>query len=124
MISINIHADPSFEKVGNAYKNAELRSFLHDVILKLAYSAESFSKQVTPVATGRLRASIGISEAISGLGAIVQTNVNYASFVHEGTRYMKARPFMQWGAEFAVQRWNGEIGPRLEDDLRKQLTAL
>lgn len=46
--------------------------------------------------TGRLRASIGIRESVPGKpGAVsVGTNVDYAPFVHDGTRFMEANPFL------------------------------
>ncbi len=125
MISVNITFEPPLEKVAAAYRRADIQGFIErEVVTKLAFEVERFAKQVTPVRTGRLRASIGTSNLMSGLGAIVQTNINYAIFVHEGTKFMRARPFMQWGAEFAVQHFNGDIGSRLDDHLRKRLTAL
>lgn len=47
----------------------------------------------TPVDTGRLRAST--REKVTLTQGIVSTNVNYDIFVHEGTRYMKGRPFLR-----------------------------
>lgn len=49
---------------------------------------EGAAKRLTPVDTGRLRASIATSLGVGALagGAIVQTNVNYAIYVHEGTK--------------------------------------
>lgn len=47
--------------------------------------------------TGRLRASIKVS-SFSGksgfAGVRVGTNVEYAPYVHDGTRYMRANPFL------------------------------
>ena len=51
------------------------------------------SKQNTPVDTGRLRAST--QEVFRPLYGEVGTHVNYDIFVHEGTRFMKARPFLR-----------------------------
>jgi hypothetical protein len=46
--------------------------------------------------TGNLRASIAIGEAPGKkLGLRVGTNVEYAIYVHEGTRYMEANPFLR-----------------------------
>lgn len=54
--------------------------------------------------TGRLRASISIGESPGKkLGLRVGTNVEYAMFVHEGTRYMEANPFLR-NAVIAVRR--------------------
>lgn len=47
----------------------------------------------TPVDTGRLRAST--REQVTPIKGIVATHVNYDIFVHEGTRYMRGRPFLR-----------------------------
>lgn len=61
--------------------------FLRRASEKAAFEIEGESKRRAPVDTGRLRASISTSLGIvKNIGAIVQTNVNYAAFVHEGTR--------------------------------------
>lgn len=51
------------------------------------------SRELTPVDTGRLRAST--REVFRPLHGEVGTNVKYDIFVHEGTRYMRARPFLR-----------------------------
>lgn len=125
MINVNITIEPPLQKIADAYKNVELARFIQEeIITKLAFAVERFAKQVTPVDTGRLRSSIGVSNSIRQFDAIVQTNVKYAMFVHEGTKYMKARPFMEWGAKYAVQWWNGDIGARLDKHLREKLSNL
>lgn len=128
MINVSITFEPPLEKVAQAYRNVDLKGFIErEVVTKLAFTIERFAKQVTPVKTGRLRASIGVSNPLGGANeavAFVQTNVYYAIFVHEGTRYMRARPFMEWGANFGVQYFNGDIGPRLDDYIRQKLSSL
>lgn len=47
----------------------------------------------TPVDTGRLRAST--RERVTPFKGVVSTNVSYSTFVHEGTRYMRGRPFLR-----------------------------
>lgn len=71
-------------------------------LAKAGLVVEIESKKVTPVDTGRLRASI--STELKSLMAIISPHTNYALYVHEGTRYMKSRPFMKWGAESAEGR--------------------
>lgn len=56
------------------------------------------AKQLCPVDTGRLRSSIrwqidGIGDGRT-LTASISANTKYARFVHDGTRYMRARPFL------------------------------
>lgn len=49
------------------------------------------------VDTGRLRASVAVSETTSAGVPVVRvgTNVEYAIYVHEGTRYMRGNPFLR-----------------------------
>lgn len=81
---------------------------LRDASTKSAFLVERYAKLVTPVDTGRLRGSIATSLGIKdkGLTSVVQTNVFYAIYVHEGTKRMRGRPFMQQG----VDRATPEIG--------------
>ncbi len=65
---------------------------LRNVIYQASLLIERESKINAPVDTGRLRASIATD--IHPLSAEVHTNTNYARFVHDGTRFMAARPFM------------------------------
>lgn len=53
----------------------------------------------TPVLTGRLRAST--SSKFSHLRGEVGTHTNYDIFVHEGTRFMPARPYLRDAVEEA-----------------------
>jgi phage gpG-like protein len=68
---------------------------------------ESRAKQLCPVGTpestgkkgyrgGRLRQSITWELGVDAEGLFVDvgTNVEYALFVHDGTRYMQGRPFL------------------------------
>lgn len=59
------------------------------------------ARAACPVDTGNLRASITYEiardGASGGLSARIGTNVPYAVYVHEGTRYMPARPFLREG---------------------------
>lgn len=51
-----------------------------------------------PVDTGRLRSSINVEGPVivNGVAGVrVGTIVEYAIFVHEGTRYMVGRPFLR-----------------------------
>ena len=57
--------------------------------------AEGDAKGLCPVDTGRLRNSI--THTIDGdeKVAIIGTNVEYARYVHEGTRKRKGQPFLR-----------------------------
>lgn len=69
------------------------------------------AKQLCPKDTGRLSQSITWKITVSGLGldAIVGTNVEYAVYVHEGTRphVIEGKPWLYWkGAAHPVRRVN------------------
>lgn len=51
------------------------------------------SRQRTPVDTGRLRAST--YERFSSFRGEVGTNTEYDVFVHEGTKFMRGRPYLR-----------------------------
>lgn len=62
------------------------------------------SKKLSPVDTGRLRSGIHwrVEKSPGDVRGIIEDPVKYAPFVHEGTRRMKARPFIRnaivnWG---------------------------
>lgn len=55
------------------------------------------SRTRTPVDTGRLRAST--YEKFSRLKGEVGTNTKYDVHVHEGTRFMRARPYLRMAVE-------------------------
>lgn len=57
------------------------------------YEISRDSKLGTPVDTGRLRAST--YEKFSRLRGETGTNTDYDIFVHEGTKFMRARPYLR-----------------------------
>jgi HK97 gp10 family phage protein len=65
---------------------------LDEAIRKSVLTIQRQSMQNTPVDTGRLRAST--RTAFRPLYGEVGTHVNYDIFVHDGTRFMKARPYL------------------------------
>lgn len=77
--------------------NQEMKEALN----KSAIRVQSESMQRTPVLTGRLRSSHIFATSGSGMGmqAVVYPTAQYGIFVHEGTRFMKARPFLKDGLE-------------------------
>lgn len=93
----------------------ELNISIRRVVLQIGRE----SRMATPVDTGRLRAST--YERFSHLKGEVGTNTDYDIFVHEGTRFMRGRPYLRNSVqnneqttdrEFtsAVQRVLEEIG--------------
>lgn len=121
---ITVKVTPSLDKLGNAFSRVDMEKFMREETVKFAALTERFAKQITPVVSGRLMGSIGHASILGEIAAVALTNIHYAIYVHEGTRFMRGRPFMEQGAKFAKQRWEGEIGKRLEDHIRIKLKKL
>lgn len=114
---IHVSILPSGTNLANAFLTIDMAGFLRREISQLAMAVERYAKQLTPVDTGRLRASIFTSPTLMGLGAIVSTNTEYAIYVHDGTKYIKkARPFMTMGAAFAQIAEMKDINTRLDKE--------
>lgn len=122
-MQILITVKPTLESLGDASSKIDINSFLEREIKKITFGVERFSKQLTPVDTGRLRASINVSW-FSSLQSKVSTNTKYAIFVHEGTRYMRSRPFMTMGATFAQADEIKNINERLDAEFVKAFKSL
>lgn len=65
---------------------------LNTAIRQTVLSVGAQSRRNTPVNTGRLRAST--YERFGSLRGEVGTDVFYDRFVHDGTRYMRGRPYL------------------------------
>lgn len=59
----------------------------------IGITAEAHAKEICPVDTGRLRASI--SHAVDGDTVVIGTNVEYAPAVELGTSRQKAKPYLR-----------------------------
>lgn len=70
---------------------------LNIAIKKSIITIQGDSMRNTPVLTGRLRAST--RSLFGNLKGEVGTHTNYDIFVHEGTRYMRPRPYMRQAVE-------------------------
>jgi uncharacterized protein (UPF0333 family) len=90
---------------------AEMDARNRKLITKIVIKAEANSKRVTPVRTGNLRRSL-THRVVSSTEGRVGTNVNYAKWVHDGTRrYPIPRPFFVWGIARTMQ----EVEPLLKE---------
>jgi len=79
---------------------ALINKALKIAVKKSALLVERYSKMRSPFDTGRLASSI--NTRIGKFTATVSPTVDYANYVHDGTRYMRARPFMTQGLEDAT----------------------
>lgn len=82
---------------------------LNLAIKKSLLNIEADSRRNTPVLTGRLRAShYTLFQPLKGE---VGTHTDYDIFVHEGTRFMRARPYLRTAVQSnqpTVDRYFGD----------------
>jgi hypothetical protein len=88
--------EPQIKAVGE-YINSP-----HPVLTQVSLIVEGAVKPYVPVLTGNLRRSI--HSRVEAQRAYVGTNVGYAVYVHEGTAFMAARPFLDDGLDASMQR--------------------
>jgi hypothetical protein len=77
------------------------------------------SRRNTPVRTGRLRAS-HYERFSAALRGEVGTNTSYGTFVHEGTRFMRGRPYLR----FAVEQEQTAIDTEFKDAVQDTLNQI
>ncbi len=121
MPNVTLHFNPSLDELRNKFGDIRIDNFLRDQVQKIAFRVEGEAKKITPVDTGRLRASITTRLGNGGFQALVQPNTTYMFFVHEGTRYMRARPFMTWGANSATMGLDADIARDLEKVIQEAI---
>lgn len=87
----------SIENLGSlrdAFSKApkKMTDALNTAIKQSIFTVQREAQINTPVRTGRLRASY--TSTFTPLEGDVGPTANYAIYVHDGTRYMRARPFL------------------------------
>lgn len=88
-------------------------------IREAAFITEAEAKKALTVGrtraidTGRLRADTVVRE-LSPFRATIYPTVNYAIFIHEGTRSMRARPFMKVAIDKAAPQIEKIFGKRIK----------
>jgi HK97 gp10 family phage protein len=124
MVVITYTVKPRLKAFAQVFGKMDFKSFLREETREMAFNTERFGKQLTPVDTGRLRGSIGVSSLVGAIGHMVSTNTEYASYVHGGTRYMRARPFLTKGLAYAKQNLKGKIGSKLDKKIADKFKKL
>ena len=116
MPQVIITFKPPLENFARAIKSVEISSLVSSEINKLAMGVVRFGRQLSPVDTGLMRSRINQTypSTPSTLKALVETGTHYSIYVHEGTRYMRGRPFLERGTDFALENFTGNISGRLE----------
>lgn len=88
---------------------------LTKAIAKSTLQIERESKGYTPVDTGYLRASHRVT--LEPLRGEVQPMADYAFFVHEGTRYQSAQPFLAEGVASSEENVKEYFTKAVQDTL-------
>jgi len=110
-ISIKIPNLPKFQAALNKspqYTEKEIRKAFEESLYQIVIE----TKPITPIDKGALRSSIGQVDnegifKIEKTRAMVGTNIKYAVYVHEGTRYMIGRPFLETGLKKSESKIKG-----------------
>ncbi len=116
---ITVTITPDLATLARKFGKTDISGFMSKKIKELAFLIERESKKVTPVDTGRLRASIGVS--LRPASATIRPHTNYATYVHEGTKYLRARPFMLWGAQNATEGFEQRLSKELEAHIQVKI---
>ena len=142
MPTINVTFRPSLEELAKKFGAVDVPGFMNKQLDRLAFAVERESKIESPHDTGRMRASIRV-RPIGQMGREIAPHVNYAIFVHEGTRphwigspvkirkigwrYIgmhpgyKGKPFMKIGAEKAAKNYDDRLAKDLEAEIQRKI---
>jgi HK97 gp10 family phage protein len=112
-MNVNVTVDIRELTRGLDMLGENFKSAIGSAIRKSALLIEGQSKINSPVDTGRMRSSI--FSDIEPMKATIMPTVDYAVYVHEGTKYMKARPFLR----DAVKQKEGDMVEVFEKELGK-----
>jgi len=91
------------------------KGYFAEAIRLATLKVEGKTKKRTPVDTGMLRDTM--AHVYSDVEGKVFPLQNYAVYVHEGTRYMRARPYLQWGLRDSEREIQGYFERALEQTL-------
>ncbi len=113
-ISIEIKNMP---QIRSAFAKAPvlMASNLNKAIRKSLLQIQADSMRNSPVATGRLRASH--TTRFSSLRGELEPTAHYAFFVHDGTKYMRGRPFLLNAVQTNEQIVNSNFEKSVQDTL-------
>lgn len=115
MISIQIK---NAAQIKSAFRRSPyvMTKNLSGAIKRVAYKVQGQSQRITPVKTGLLRRS-HTTTFETGLRATIEPTANYAGWVHDGTRFMRARPFLSDAVEITQGFTDTEFEKAVQDTL-------
>lgn len=87
-------------------------------IKRVALNVTKQSQRITPVKTGFLRRS-HTTKFETPLRASIEPMASYALYVHDGTRFMKARPFLADAVEVTQGYTDAEFEKAVQDTLNQ-----
>ncbi len=87
-------------------------------IEKAVFKVNERAKRNSPVDTGRMRASISKSVSERAMSGEVVVGVRYGIYVHEGTRYMKGRPFLENAVRDSEKEIEGYLLQAIENVIK------
>lgn len=116
-ISIKITNLPQIKSAFNKAPGLMTKE-LNTAIAKSIFTIKRGSMINTPVLTGRLRASTYTN--LNNLRGEIGTNTNYDVFIHEGTKFMKARPYLR----DAVEASNEDVNKFFSDAVQNVLDKI
>lgn len=95
-----------------------MTSEMNTAIKKSVFLIQGRSVAHTPVDTGRLRSSH--RSIFTNLAGEIGTHTNYDIYVHDGTRFMRARPYLRE----AVQESNDQVNQFFTEAVDNVLSAI
>jgi hypothetical protein len=115
-INIQIH---NLNEIRAAFRKSPdvMRKNLNRAIQRSILFVQKQTLPVTPIDTGALRNSLIRGIKFGNLRGSIGTNLNYAGFVHEGTRFMKGRPYLKTGVEKSSKFIDEEFKNAVQDTL-------
>lgn len=96
-----------------------IRDDAEKLLGKMGHAALARSMKRTPVLTGNLRRSE--TTRVERDRAYLGSSAEYAQYVHDGTRFMPARPFFEEGIQDAVPEFAGLAKDWAEDIWRREV---
>lgn len=88
---------------------------INRAIKKSIFLIQGRSMINTPVLTGRLRSST--RSLFENLKGTVGTNTNYDVFIHDGTKFIKARPYLADAVDESTDEVQGFFTDAVDDVL-------